>query len=160
MNTHDIKPSHLEIPGWSTLNLKYIVMDFNGTLATDGNLIPGVKELLIELASRYKLFVCTADTHGTAKTVLKNLPLELHIVQNAEAKDNFARSLGMESVVAIGNGRNDFLMLKSAALGIAVLGEEGFWPGILDAASIAAPRIEDALKMLLRPARIVATLRH
>ena len=40
-------------------------------------------------------------------------------------KEQFGESLGTEKVVAVGNGVNDSLMLKKAALGIIVIGEEG-----------------------------------
>lgn len=50
-------------------------------------------------------------------------------------------------------------MLQDAALGIAVLGPEGAAGGALMAADLAAPGIEPALELLLKPQRLCATLR-
>ena len=38
-----------EIPGWGSLEIKNLVLDFNGTIATDGRLIEGVASLLDEI---------------------------------------------------------------------------------------------------------------
>ena len=43
----------------------------------------------------------------------------------AEAKLDYVRQLGLEQTVCIGNGRNDRLMLKAAVLGLAVVLAEG-----------------------------------
>lgn len=69
------------------------------------------------------------------------------------------RELGARACVCLGNGRNDQLMLQDAALGIAVLGPEGAAGGALMAADLAAPGIEPALELLLKPQRLCATLR-
>lgn len=54
----------IEIPGYKVLNLEYLVLDYNGTIAVDG-LIPGnVRERLNRLAERFRIYVVTADTHG------------------------------------------------------------------------------------------------
>ena len=59
----------------------------------------------------------------------------------------------------IGNGRNDRAMLKHAALGIAVLAEEGVATDAIVAADIVVSDIWHALDLLLNPLRLVATLR-
>ena len=38
----------IDIPGFTKLQLKYMVLDYNGTLAVDGDMLPGVKETLIK----------------------------------------------------------------------------------------------------------------
>ena len=50
----------ISIPGFGELNLSYLVMDYNGTLAIDGILINGVKEALMTLSERTQLHVLTA----------------------------------------------------------------------------------------------------
>jgi soluble P-type ATPase len=62
-------------------------------------------------------------------------------------------------VAAIGNGRNDQLMLAAAALGIAVVQEEGAAIESLSAADVVLPDIRSALDLLLFPKRLIATLR-
>jgi soluble P-type ATPase len=54
---------------------------------------------------------------------------------------------------------NDTGMLRRAALGIAVLGGEGLAVACLPAADVVAPDIGTALDLLLRPPRLLATLR-
>ena len=51
-------------------------------------------------------------------------------------------------------------MLMSAAVGIAVLGEEGLASSAHQAADILARGIMEALDLLLNPIRITATLRR
>jgi hypothetical protein len=56
----------LDIPGNDTILIEHVVLDFNGTLALDGILIPGVAERLVELSRLVTIPVITADTNGTA----------------------------------------------------------------------------------------------
>ena len=62
-------------------------------------------------------------------------------------------------MVAIGNGRNDGPMLKAAALGIALVQQEGGAVETLLSADIVSTSILDALDLLSHPQRLVATLR-
>jgi soluble P-type ATPase len=100
----------LDIPGFRKLELFNLVSDYNGTLALDGKLLPGVAEMLICLASTIKIHVITADTFGLARTELDDLPVELVIIppeSQAETKLKYINELGENTVIAIGNGRND-----------------------------------------------------
>ncbi|MGN2393350.1 HAD family hydrolase, partial [Pelomicrobium sp. G1] len=67
--------------------------------------------------------------------------------------------LGATGCACIGNGRNDHLMLKAAALAIAIVQQEGVWAGTLMSAQVIVGDIRDALDLLLYPQRLVATLR-
>lgn len=69
-------------------------------------------------------------------------------------------SLDLEKTVAMGNGNNDQLILKEAALGIAILGDEGISVTALKQADIMVKNISDALDLLLKPKRLMATLRE
>lgn len=62
-------------------------------------------------------------------------------------------------VVAIGNGRNDELMLKAAAVGIAILGPEGVAREAQQAADLLAPDPISGLELLFHANRLKATLR-
>ncbi len=154
----------LEIPRVGLLRLKHLVFDFNGTLAVDGRLKTGVREKFIELAKRLKLHVITADTFGRAQKALVDLPCKLVILPpdepHDEAKLKYVEELGPKYVAAIGNGANDILMLSEAALGIAVLLEEGMAKEALLAADILVKDINDALDLFLNPLRLKATLRR
>jgi soluble P-type ATPase len=152
----------LAIPGGARLCLKYLLLDFNGTLALDGHLIEGVPDRLIALAEQLTIQVLTADTFGSARSALQGLPCEVVILsadRQLEGKRRQLAALGAQQTVAVGNGRNDELMLKQAALGIAVLQQEGAACSTVLAADIVCPSITAALDLLLHPLRLVATLR-
>lgn len=152
----------IDIPGFRELRLAHLVSDYNGTLAFDGQLLPGVAEALSRLARDLQIHVITADTFGLAEAQLTALPVTLAITPpkaQAEAKRQFVSDLGADSVVAIGNGRNDRKMLRAAALSIGLLQREGGAAETLVSAQIISTNILDALELLRHPERIVATLR-
>ena len=142
--------------------MAHLVLDFNGTLAVDGRLAPGVAARLEALSADLQVHVVTADTFGTVQGVLAGLPVTVTVLgQEAQdrAKQAYVERLGASSVVAMGNGRNDRLMLHAAALGVCVLLAEGASAASLAAADVAASGIADALDILLFPKRLIATLR-
>jgi soluble P-type ATPase len=152
----------IDIPGFRALRLQHLVLDYNGTLAADGQLLPGVPAALRALAGSLRIHVVTADTFGLAQQQLDGLPVEVVVlppVGQADAKRAFVVALGADSVVAIGNGRNDSRMLEVAALGVALIQREGAAVAALTGADVAATGILDALELLQVPKRLVATLR-
>ncbi len=152
----------IDIPGYKRLHLLNLVLDYNGTLACDGCLLPGVKESLASLACELDIHVLTADTFGKAQAGLRGIRCEFSILplENQDIKKlDYVRRLGSDSTVCIGNGRNDYKMLKEAALGIAVLQEEGAFAGAIHVADVVCSNIVSALELLSNPLRLVATLR-
>ena len=153
------------IPGQDPIEARHLVLDYNGTLAVDGALVAGVADRLRELAlPPYDLtiHVITADTMGTVRRQLEGLPCAVSILGPAAqdtAKLEYVRSVGAESAVAIGNGQNDRLMLAEAALGIAVVGEEGASVQAVLASRVVSRDILSALDLLRNPKRLAATLR-
>lgn len=153
----------IDIPGHRRLELEHLVLDVNGTIATGGVLVPGVAEAVEALGGVVRVVAITADTHGTAPRLREGLGIEVRVIeagQESKSKVEFVRSLGVDSVVAIGNGSNDVLMLSEAALGIAVVGGEGASVDAVQAADIVTFSVLDALALLAQPARIAATLRR
>lgn len=152
----------ITIPGAETLHLEHLVLDFNGTLACDGRLLDGVSEALVRLASQLEIHVVTGDTFGRAREALQGLPCRLVVLQatgQSQAKLDHVQRLGADRVACIGNGRNDRLMMRAAALGIAVLQTEGAASQSLMAADVVTRDVHDALGLLLQPLRLAATLR-
>lgn len=152
----------INIPGFRNLQLNHIVSDYNGTLAVDGKLLPGVREAIIALAPDIQIHVITADTFGLAAGQLSGLPVNLTITpveSQAEAKLAFISRLGVDTVVAIGNGRNDRKMLSAAAIGIALIQREGASAVSLASADVVSLNILEALDLLRNPKRLIATLR-
>ncbi len=153
----------ISIPEKGTLRLEHLVLDYNGTLATDGSLITGVEESLNSLADKLAIYVITADTFGKAAERLKAVNCQLTILSNKnqqQQKAGFVKKLGEQHTVAIGNGLNDALMLKEATLGLAVIQQEGAAVKTVQSADIAFTSIIDALDILLNPIRLIATLRE
>jgi soluble P-type ATPase len=152
----------IDIPGFGHIELKHLVLDFNGTIAFDGVLLPGVVDLIIGLSQQLEVHVLTADTTGTCATAVAGLPLTVSILAarpEDEAKLAYVTNLGAGSCACVGNGGNDRLMLQSCGLGIAVIGPECAAAKTLAAADIIAPSILHALDLLLHPVRLLATLR-
>lgn len=152
----------IEIPGFGTLDLKHLVLDYNGTIARDGKLLSNLDKTLEELAGHFSIHVLSADTYGTAERELSGLPCTVRIFtgdQITEQKEQYIHGLGAEQVVSIGNGSNDRLMLKASRLGIVVLEGEGSAVCAIQHADIIARSVYDAMGLLMIPQRIIATLR-
>lgn len=151
-----------EIPGFNDLDIRHILLDFNGTLATGGKIDQKVREQLKDLARNVTIHVLTADTRGNAAKELEGLPVSLKTSDGGEVaafKANVMRGLGAATCVAVGNGRNDLAMFQEAALTIAVAGPEGVHPPLLRHTHIMVPSMTDALELFLDPERLKAGLR-
>ena len=150
----------IDIPHRGTIELEHAVFDINGTLAVDGVPIPEVVGRLKELAAHLSLHALTAGTHGNTTELQQTLGLPLHIIDSGEEKSHYIEQLGPAHVIAFGNGANDVGMLRLAAIGVAVLAAEGVAVEALQAADVVAPGPVDAIDLVLKPKRLVATLRR
>lgn len=149
----------VDIPGREPLELAFLLLDLNGTLSDRGALLEGVAERLETLAQKLEVRILSADTFGTLHDIERRLPARGDTVTNGEEKVAILRELGADRCVAIGNGANDALMLREAALGITVLGPEGASGAALSAADLICASILDALDLLREPRTLSATLR-
>jgi soluble P-type ATPase len=152
----------LDIAGFGSLRIGHLVLDFNGTLALDGRLLPGVRRRLSRLARLMQIHVVTADTFGTARRALRGLRCTVVVLDAAPqdgAKRAYVRRLGAGATAAIGNGRNDRAMLRAARLAIAVVQQEGACAEALAAADLVVPSVGAALDLFLHPLRLKASLR-
>jgi soluble P-type ATPase len=154
---------NIDIPGWGNMDIENMVFDLNGTLATDGKIPLEVKEKINSLSTQIKIYILTADTQGTASEEISNMEVELVKVSeedSGEVKLRVLDSLDPTRTIAIGNGNNDQLLLKEAALSIAVLGDEGLSAYAMKHADVIVKNISDALDLFLKPKRVIATLRE
>ncbi len=152
----------ISVPGFDDLELEHLVMDYNGTMACDGELFKDVKVLIEELSRNLKIHVITADTFGKAAGQLKDLPVKLTIMPKDNqdtGKLEYIEKLGKDSCICIGNGKNDALMLKKAKIGIALLQEEGASVITVTSADILCKNLRNALELFIRPGRLIASLR-
>ena len=153
----------MEIPGWGNLEIENVVFDLNGTLAEDGALLPGMKEKIDLLSEKVRIYILTADIHGSAGAILRKVKAEWIRVTGEDSKrgkGEFLQTLRPEATVVVGNGNNDQFILKEAALGIAVLGKEGLSLAAMKEADLMAKDISDAIDLFLKPKRLIATLRE
>jgi soluble P-type ATPase len=100
-------------PSRNVLRLRHLVLDMNGTIALDGQLVPGVSERLETLGERLGIWLVSADTQGTLASLATSLQVQARRLQ----------------------------------------------PGDEAAQDVIAPDIGTALDLLLRPRRLIATLR-
>lgn len=148
----------IDIPGRAPILLTHAVFDFNGTLAFEGALLPGVDGWMQALQQILTPIILTADTNGTAQTYADQLGCLVQVVPSGHAKAEIVRQLN-GTAVAVGNGHNDAAMFQAAALSIAVLGPEGAALSAAQSADVLVTQIADAFGLLLHPKRLIATLR-
>lgn len=152
---------NIKIPGREELTLSHLVLDYNGTIAEDGNIIEGIRPRLAELSRDLTIYVITADTHGTAAKKCAGLPLQLLTFPTTEVGRIKAEEVEKLTggVVTIGNGFNDIQMSDVADLSICVMGAEGCCSALIAHTDVTVTSIEAALDLLLIPSRLRATLR-
>jgi len=153
----------ITIPGKPSYELQYLLLDMNGTVAFDGEIIAGIKERLQKISQLLKVFVITADTFGTASRLTAQPAMEIHLVEAGKEdtqKLSFLEKLGKKRAICIGNGSNDAAMLKEAAIGICVLGEEGASVSALMNSDLVITDINSALDLILHTDRLIASLRR
>ena len=153
----------ITIPGRGNYIIRNLILDLNGTIAVDGNIIGGVKEKLAMLSQKLDIFLVTADTNKNAERLVKDLPVTLYKIKEAKEDDQKLRVVlkkGKNNTVSIGNGCNDVSMLKESAIGICMVGGEGASAEAMMASDLVVVTINDALDLLLKPHRLGATLRR
>jgi P-type E1-E2 ATPase len=151
------------IPGRGHYHIEHLILDLNGTIALDGKLIRGVKERISALSKKVQVIVVTADTNKNAELLLRDLPVALCRIEEAgegEQKARLVREKGEGITVCVGNGSNDVLMLKEAAIGICIVGREGASSEAMMSSDLVIHSINDALDLLLKSHRLRATLRR
>ena len=152
---------NIQIPGRELLTLNHLVLDYNGTIAEDGNIIEGIRPRLAELSKELSIYVITADTHGTAAKKCEGLPLQVLTFPTTEVGKIKAEEVTKleGGVITIGNGFNDIQMSDAADLSICVIGREGCCGALIAHCDVVVTSIDDALDLLLKPDRLRATLR-
>jgi len=154
--------THITIPNYKTVAITEIVLDYNGTLAKDGVLKEDVKDLLTKLSEVYSVHVITADTFGSVHKQVEAYDVTVKVITSSDhtqEKADYVKVLGAVHCAAVGNGNNDVAMLKTAAIGIALLGDEGCATATLMASDITCKSIADALELFIYKKRLIATLR-
>ena len=153
----------IDIPGRESVEIRNIVFDYNGTIAVDGKFIKDVSDSINELSNDFNFYVITADTYGSVEKELKDTNCEIIKIPKATqdlSKLNLVKKIGPNITLAVGNGRNDKLMLKEAVLGIGILQDEGICTETLLNSDIISKSILDVFGYLKNTNRLIATLRN
>jgi soluble P-type ATPase len=149
----------LDIPLQGIVDLEYAVFDLNGTIAVDGCLIQEAINRLRLLAECISIQVLTSGTQGNPIEVERELGFPCHLVSGDEEKRRYVELLGAKHVIAFGNGNTDVGMLEVAAIGVVVMTEEGVSTRALQAADVVVRSPIHGIDLLLKPKRLIATLR-
>ena len=153
----------VDIPGTGQIEIRHVVFDFNGTIARDGQLIPGVADGIREFSDRLHFHVLTADTFGSVEKQLQSVEIKVGVISKDSQdrkKLDYVNALGADHTLCVGNGVIDALMLKSACIGIVVLEDEGAAVSAITASDIMVKDVLDVFEYFRTPERLVATLRR
>ncbi|MHA1607534.1 MAG: HAD family hydrolase [Candidatus Freyarchaeota archaeon] len=153
------------IPGVGDVRVENVVFDLNGTLSMNGVVPPEVQSKVRQLSKTVNVVLLSSDTRGNLAEVGEMLGARWKRVSGQALpedveKEKVVEELGAENTIAVGNGRNDALMLKKAKIGIVVIGEEGASSTAIMNADIVVTSPLQAIEMILDPQKIVATMRR
>jgi soluble P-type ATPase len=139
----------------------FILIDFEGTLASDRRVHPKAKDKINLLSKRTKIYILTKEENIVAEETMKKVKAEIISLREGGAlqkKLDLLQKLGASQCVAIGHGADDVPMIEEAGLGICVLSQEGTFVETMKKADVVFTNILDALDFLLKPLRQKATL--
>jgi soluble P-type ATPase len=168
----------IQRPGKELLEIDFILIDFEGTIASDRRVHPKAKDKINLLSKRAKIYIfvnlpvppfnkggrggiLAKEEKEHAEEVLRKIKAQIIYVTEGESsqkKLDLLRQLGANRTVAIGNGADDVPMIEEAGLGFCVLGKEGTYSNAMKKADMVFMNILDALDFLLKPLRQRATL--
>jgi soluble P-type ATPase len=106
--------SEVTIPGRGEYRFEHLVLDLNGTIALDGNIIEGVSDKLEFLSNMIDVLVVTADTRGKAQELGQSLRVRIHKVEPGDEqaqKLKLVQELGKDTTVSIGNSQQYVFVL-------------------------------------------------
>ncbi len=151
----------LQRPGRNPLEIEFILLNFEGTLATDRRIHPKAKDKLNLLSKRTNIYILTKGEQEATREILKKVKAEAIYFREGEVsqgKLDLLRQLGAAKTVAIGNGVDDVPMIEEAGLGICIIGVEGTSGEAIKKADVVFTDILHVLDFLLKPLRHQATL--
>jgi len=151
----------IQRPGQEPLEIDFILIAFEGTLASDRRVHPKAKDKLNLLSRRSTIYILTKEEKERMEEVLRKVKAEIISLPEGESsqrKSDLVRQLGATRAVTVGNGVDDVPMMKEAAFGLCVIGKEGASSEAVKNADVVFTDILDALDFLLKPLRQKATL--
>jgi soluble P-type ATPase len=151
----------IQRPGQEPYEIDFILIDFDGTLASDRRVHPKAKDKINLLSKRIKIYILTKGEKEGVEEVLKKVKAEIVYLdegKSSQQKLDLLRRLGVSRTVAVGNGVDDAPMMEEAGFSLCVIGKEGTFSETMNKADVVFTDILDALDFLLKPLRQRATL--
>lgn len=147
--------------GMGSLDIHFVLIDFEGTLAMDGRVHPKAKDKVNLLSKRATLYIVTKSSREKVEETLRKMTVEILYVpegDSSQQKLNLLQRLGPHQTAVIGNGLDDARIMEQAGLGMCVIGKEGSSAEAVAKADLVVTHVLDALDFLLKPLRQRATL--
>jgi len=151
----------IQRPGMESLELHFVLIDFEGTLAMDGRVHPKAKDKVNLLSKRVTVYILTKSSKGKVEETLKKMKAEILYMtegDSSQQKLDVLQRLGPHQTAVIGNGFDDVQIMEQAGLGMCVIGKEGSSTEAVAKADLVVASVLDALDFLLKPLRQGATL--
>jgi len=151
----------IQRPGMESLDIHFVLIDFEGTLAMDGRVHPKAKDKVNLLSKRATITILTKSNREKVEETLKKMKVEILYVteeDSSQQKLNVLQRLGPHQTAVIGNGLDDVRIMEQAGLGLCVIGKEGSSAEAVVKADLVVTNVLDALDFLLKPMRQRAAL--
>ncbi len=151
----------IQRPGETPLEIDNLLIDFEGTLASDGRVHPKAKDKINLLSKRTKIYIFAKGEKEKVEETLRRVKAELFFVKedgSSLEKLELLLNLGASRTAVIGNGIDDLRMMEEAGLSMAIIGKEGTSGELIQTADLVFTNVIDALDFLLKPLRQKATL--
>lgn len=151
----------IERSGCDPLEIEFILLDFEGTLAIDRRVPPKAKDKINLLARRTRIYILTTQEKTPIEERLRKVNAEIVYLSEGEVakgKMDLLHHLGPRRCAVIGNAVSDAALMQEAGIGICVIGKEGSSGQAVKNADLVFTDILDALDFLLKPLRQKATL--
>jgi soluble P-type ATPase len=148
-------------PDQDPLEVEFLFVDFEGTLASDGRIHPKAKDKINLLSKRIRIHVFVKNGQALPGKTFRNMKAEIvYLTEGSSSKQKTDRmeKLGAGRTVAIGNGLDDARIIEEAGFGICVIGKEGASGEAVRKADLVVMSVLDAFDFLLKPLRQKATL--
>jgi soluble P-type ATPase len=151
----------IQRPGMESLDIHFVLIDFEGTLAMDGRVHPKAKDKVNLLSKRVTITILTKSNREEVEETLRKMRAEILYVtegDSSQQKLNALQRLGAHQTAVIGNGLDDVRIMEQAGLGMCVIGKEGASAEAMAKADLVVTHVLDALDFLLKPLRQRAML--
>ena len=148
-------------PGLEPLEIEFLFLDFEGTLASDGRIHPKAKDKINLLSKRIGICIFVKGNHGLPEKTFGKMKAEVvYLREGPSAKQKLDRlqEAGADRTVVIGNGLDDGPVIEAAGFGICVIGREGASREAVRKADLVVTSVLGAFDFLLKPLRQKATI--